>query len=236
MKSKLEGELREHFDRTASRFEMDRSLPTTVMRRARRRTRRTASALVAVVVAAAVIAVVASGQASPLAGARGGTNPAPAMNLVHYVDPGGATSASESDGPALHQYVDCMREQGYALPDPTSTSDGWGILVEPGSIDRSDPAWREAAFVTCNLDKFMPRPPGGDLILGMGPDTVARFVSCMRAQGYDLPEPERSADGAYRWPLNGLGFDTSTDSWRRAAFVTCSPDAADGAMGFRART
>ena len=216
MKSTVEDELRDHFERTASGFLPDRSLPPAVIRRGRRRVLRAWSAIVLVAVVASPLAVATArhGAAPP-----GGTT----VNLVAYVDSSGASS--ERDGTGLHQYIDCMRGQGYDLPDPTETADGWTILVSPGSIDRSDPAWREAAFVTCAIDKFESRPPGGDLILGLGAEKVAQFVSCMRTQGYDLPAPAQGPDGQYRWPLDELETSTGSDAWRQAAFVTCSPDA-----------
>jgi hypothetical protein len=148
----------------------------------------------------------------------------PVLRLVAYAAPSSGESADDPTlESAFQQHVQCMREHGFDVPDPIQTDHGWEILVSPDSLDFSDPRWREAALVTCSLEKFEQRPLTGDLVMGFNRAKIDEFISCMRGQGYDLPEPERSADGEYRWPLLGLGIDTRTDEWNRAVFLKCSP-------------
>ena len=225
MKSRLENELSAHFERFGSTFEMDRSLPSQVLKRARRRARR--------VTAAVTAAAVVVGGASTLAlrvdhdsssSTVASTRPV-VVKLVDYAPEGGTDSPEDpAFQSAFQQHAQCMRDHGFDVPDPVRTEHGWSIVFPPGSDPLSDPRWREAALVTCNLLKFKNGPLTGDLVLGISPEEMTRFLSCTRAQGYDLPQPEVGLDGQYRWPLQNLGFDTRTDEWNRAVFVTCSPE------------
>jgi hypothetical protein len=227
MKSRIEDELRAHFERVGSTFEMDRSLPSHVLRRARRRTRRVTAAVTAAAVVIGGVSAFAlrldhRGTSSTVAA----TKPV-VVRLVDYAPESGTESP---DDPAFdsvfQQHIQCMRDQGFDVPNPVQSDHGWSIVFPPGSDPLSDPRWREAALVTCNLLKFENRPLPGDLVMGIGAEKMAEFLSCMRTQGYDLPQPEVGSDGQYRWPLQalqGLGIDTRTDEWNRAVFMTCSP-------------
>ena len=216
MKTTIEDRLRTHLNESADRFSMDPSPPKRVVRRAHRRAIRTGAAATVALVAATSLAVVAMrGESIPVPGHRTGTGSA-SFRLVDYAD--------DSDGSDLRAYAQCMRDQGYDFPDPVKTDQGWSLMVPPGSIDRTSPRWQEAAFVTCNLAKFAPRPLSGDLVMGFDAPTIDRFVACMHAQGFDLePTPAPDAEGNYRWRLQGLGIDTRSDRWYRALMITCSP-------------
>lgn len=160
-----------------------------------------------------------------VAGGRGqgeGTpvRPRAARNLVP-VDLAGYYEEDESprSRDEVQAHVDCMREQGFDLPDPVRTDDGWMVYVEdPDALGVGGPEWREAAFVTCR-----PAPPegGGDLYMGSGPAAaIGDFRDCMRAQGFSLPEP-RLEDGT--WIFDGDGLPFGDEAWARALFVTCWP-------------
>lgn len=229
MKSRIEEELRELFEDSASRFHMDPTFPTRPVERARRRGS-PALAIVGVAVVASIATVVAlqSQYRGPTQAAHeGSTTVTPSLRLVDYVDPGEEGSSGEPDGSGLKQYVECMRGQGFDLPDPVRTEQGWSILVPPGSIDRSDPKWREAAFVTCRLDLFIGHPLTGDLVMSFPFESgLITFVACMRNAGFVLPAATRSGD-EYRFDLGGTNIDTSTEAWNRAIFLTCSPPFSD---------
>jgi hypothetical protein len=224
MKNRIEDELRELFGDSASGFDMDGSLPPQVVRRGRRRAWRATSAVAAVAVVLATASVLALRTQHP--GSAGGTvaTHTGVLKLVDYASP---NTGDSPDDPtfqsAFQQHVQCMRDHGFDVPDPVQTDHGWEIIMSPGSDPLSDPRWREAALVTCSLEKFENRPLTGDLVMGFSAAKIAEFISCMRTQGYDLPQPEQSSDGEYRWPLQGLGIDTRTDEWNRAVFMACSP-------------
>jgi hypothetical protein len=220
MKSTLEEELRELFDNRASAFTMNRSLPSEVTRRARRRTRRVTSITVVVALALGSASLVAlraqnGGPLRPTVGANTGTA---ALELVDYVN-----ESQDPHGSGLEQYALCMRDQGFDVPDPVRTANGWRIAVPGDGIDRSSQAWQEAAFVTCPLARFMDRPLSGDLILGFSEARVSAYASCLRRLGFDLPPPVLDDSGNYRFHLKGSGIDTSSDAWNHAAFITCPP-------------
>ena len=216
MKTRIEDELRDLLGSSAEGFEMDGTLPPRTLRRARARAFRAVSAVVVVVVIAAGTVSVATLRGHP--GPAGTTAGAPVVTLVNYID-----DSTDADGTGLEQYAQCMRGQGFDVPDPVRTDDGWRILVPADSIDRSSPGWQEAAFVTCGLTQFVDRPLSGDLILGnRTPDQIAGFLTCMQAQGFDLPEPTQRADGQYVYDLQTTPIDTRSDAWNRALFVTCA--------------
>ena len=210
MKTPIEDRLRTHFADEGRGFRMEPVLPARVLRRGHRRGARVAVSFALVAIAATSLALVATHNTV--------RSPHPATTVIRLVD-----YADDSDGSGLRAYAQCMRGQGYAVPDPTRTGQGWSIVVPAGSIDRTSPDWRQAAFITCNLEKLAPRPLSGDLVLGFDEPTIDRFIACMHGEGFDLAKPAPSSDGEYRWDLQGLGIDTRSDAWNRALLVTCSP-------------
>jgi hypothetical protein len=219
MKNAIEDELRAHFGRTAAHFDMERTMHPSVLRRARRRAfRGTTLAVGAAVVIASISFLSIRGDQTTTAPS------APVIKLVDYAPP---DSEDSPDDPAFQaafqQHVDCMRQQGFDVPDPVKTGHGWQITFAPGTDPLQDPRWREAALVTCSIDKFTHRPLTGDLVMGFPKDKIDAFIACMRTQGYDLPEPSIGGDGQYRWPLKDLRIDTASDDWNRAVFIACSP-------------
>jgi hypothetical protein len=135
-----------------------------------------------------------------------------------------AMSSGETSAPGwLTEHIACMRAQGFDIPDPTQTSDGWSIVVDdPAAAGLGTAAWREAAFVTCAPD----RPLSGNLIFGISRVRLDAFLACMAGQGYDLPAPTVNQDGEFVFDLAQTDIDTDRAAWDRAVFVTCSPDAA----------
>ena len=219
MKNAIEDELRALFGRNASEFDMDPTQHARAVRKAKRRMLRVTTGIVAAAVALTAVSLISlrSDQGTT-------TSRAPVLKLVDYAPP---DSEDSPDDPqfqaAFQQHVECMRGQGFDIPDPVKTEHGWEILMSPGSVDFSDPRWREAALVTCSLEKFTNRPLTGDLVMGFSEAKINEFIACMHTQGYDLPEPSIGEDGQYRWSLQGLGIDTRTDEWNRAVFLACSP-------------
>jgi hypothetical protein len=153
------------------------------------------------------------------------------MKSVRYVlaDPANEREGAHpqtDDGPTitvneLREHARCMRAQGFDVPDPTRTSDGWAITVAAGRLDLNSPRLREAMLVTCGP---LGGPLSGDLVLGgQSQQQIDRFVACMRSQGFDLPRPSRQPNGDHVFGLGRTSIDTSRPAWNRALFVTCSP-------------
>src|SRR5947199_8615902 len=136
MTTRIEDELRELFEDRADQFYMDRSMPRNIARRARRRGIR-AIAVVAVLALAAGSASVAALRVH----GRGGPTRASAhppgtghtektvLKLVDYAPADGQDSPDDpSFESAFQQHVQCMRDHGFDVPDPTKTDNGWSII------------------------------------------------------------------------------------------------------------
>jgi hypothetical protein len=225
-----EPDVREALRRYAEGFDMAGTPPATTREAiGRRRTRNGAIAAVASATVAGVLAVSAlllpSDGPSPAGPGGTGTEGVAEMSYV-LVD---SQVASERDAPAwLTEHIECMREQGFDIPDPTQTADGWSITVDdPAAIGMGTEAWRRAAFVTCAPDQ----PLSGNFILGFPKDTVDAFVACMAGQGYDLPTPTLNKDGEYVFDLTNTEIDTAQAAWDEAVFVTCAIRPAAGGDG-----
>lgn len=214
-----EPEIREMLRRRADAFSMDPQPPPPVAHRVRHRIRNKL-ALVAGGISAGLVAFLLLGSlgagTAPQDGLDAGAASGTSVKLVSFLLP--ATSLSSGD--ELQTHIDCMRAQGFDIPDAVRTADGWTIEVDLSLVDVGSPEWREAAFVTCRL----PVPASGNFILGLPQERVERFVACVGDQGFGLPEPTLNDDGEFVFDLTETNIDMSDPEWNRAAFVTCSPD------------
>jgi hypothetical protein len=122
-----------------------------------------------------------------------------------------------------------MRSHGFHVPDPTEGPDGeWSVIVndpKASGLDPADPGFREAMFLTCGP---LGGPLTGVMVIGGPRAKVDQFISCMKGQGFDLPDPVKDTSGDYdidewQFDLSGTGIDTSTSEWNGAVFVTCAP-------------
>jgi hypothetical protein len=219
-----ETEIREMLRRRAGDFSMATEPSPTVVRRIRKRTSGrlalTAAGLSSVGLVVGLF-IATLGATAPENDVGAGSASRTSIKLVSYLlpdDPTGVPGSSSED--ELRAHVECMRAQGFDLPDAVRTASGWTIAVDPALVDIGSPGWREAAFVTCRF----PLPASGNFILGLSQERVERFVACVREQGFELPEPTLNADGEYVFDLTGTNIDMSLPEWSKAAFVTCSPD------------
>jgi hypothetical protein len=212
-----ETEIREMLRRRASAFSMDPQPPPPVARRVHKRIRGK-MALAAGGVSAGLVAALLLGPLGAGTAPQDGIDAASgtSVKLVSFLLP----TASFGSGEELQTHIDCMRAQGFDIPDAVRTADGWTIAVDPSLVDVGSPGWREAAFVTCRL----PVPASGNFILGLPQERVERFVACVSDQGFALPQPTRNDDGEFVFDLTETNIDMSDSEWNRAAFVTCSPD------------
>jgi hypothetical protein len=80
--------------------------------------------------------------------------PTPAAAHPIYIALSGYAAPHKGQGvpPALQRHIQCMRHEGFDLPDPLPTRHGWMIKVShPASLEVRSARWRRAAFVTCAL-------------------------------------------------------------------------------------
>lgn len=224
----IDEELRRILYEKAASFGMSRSLPNGMVARVRRRLAQRVVGLIAAVTAVATAVVLVNGgeATSPILAGRNGRPIMTAVRLVAYDEPSDRADphpqADDTAGPGgLRRFAACMRDEGFDVPDPVHTDEGWSILVAPGEEIPSGPEWREAAFVTCRPADFS---LSGDLVLGGRTSAeIDRFAACLRREGFDLPAPTRARGGEHVFDLRGTAIDTASDEWSRAVFVTCAP-------------
>ena len=93
----------------------------------------------------------------------------------------------------LLRFAACMREQGVDLPDPTVDIDGNVQLEPPPGFDpAADTGQLIEAAGECR--EYLEGVALGfeDIDLVAVTDTLVEFAACMRANGFDLPDPDFS--------------------------------------------
>jgi hypothetical protein len=247
-----ETDVREMLERRAAQFAMGPVPSEATVHKARRRKVRNvvlASATTLAVVALLGLSLgVPRGSDRGLDSAGGGNAGAggPAsrsatsgqLRLVDYAvrDPGRPSDDGHAQtGPTItvsdvRRHAECMRSQGFDVPEPSrQPGGGWAVILgdaEARSLGFGSRSFRKAWFVTCGP---LGGPLSGDMIIGGPRPKVDRFMSCMRRQGFRLPEPRRDTSGSYdidawQFDLTRTSIDTSTAAWNRAMFVICAPD------------
>jgi hypothetical protein len=109
---------------------------------------------------------------------------------------------------AMVKFAECMREHGIDMPDPER--DGEGIRMRAGDEagpggDRNEEEF-EAAHEACehfmeDARKNMPVPSPEEQAEMQ--DKLVAMAECMRARGYDMPDPEVAEDGGVRMRMHG---------------------------------
>jgi hypothetical protein len=121
----------------------------------------------------------------------------------------GATTTTTNGGAdreqALLDFARCMREQGVPIQDPQVDSQG-NLQLQPGqgALGNVDRATLDKAREACQEHLE-------GVIQGFTPedqtrvqDTLVKYASCMRQNGYDMPDPDFSHGG-------GRGFFGNID-------------------------
>ena len=57
---------------------------------------------------------------------------------------------------------------------------------------------------------------------GVMPKGLQDHLSCMRAHGYDLPDPEWNGSGWLLTVQDAKGLGVGTSRWKRTVFITCA--------------
>src|SRR6266545_4103827 len=233
----FEDDLREMLERRARDFEMPARLAPIVRRRVAQRLRRVALLAGATVIAVGVTSWAGVALRSPRpVPSPNAAQARPALRSVRYVLADSGSSHNHGPGNPGHEATEhqlrdharCMRSQGFDVPDPTHHPDGWSILIEDPAtrgLDLDSPAFREAMFVTCGS---VGGPLSGSFVMGGTHERIERFMSCMREEGFDFPEPTRVTSGGsegenWEFDLTGTSIDMSAPEWNRAVFVRCGP-------------
>jgi len=147
---------------------------------------------------------------------------------------GGASAAADSNGDLEKQvqaYVECLRENGADVPDPTVDEKGNITFGQPAAGQTFDRAKIQEAQKKCG------EPPEG-ITSGMTrlndpatQDAAVKFAQCMRAEGVNVPDPDLSKIGSGE---GGAFGDIDRDDPKvSAAIDTCQHVWTDAGIGGR---
>ena len=106
---------------------------------------------------------------------------------------GGAPADNFQD--AILEFAACLRDQGLDVPDPDFSGGGGRAGLFGGAIDPQDPEV-QAAIEQCQSafegiqSQFIPEDQTALQ------DSILEFASCLRDQGFDVPDPDFSGGGA----------------------------------------
>jgi hypothetical protein len=134
-------------------------------------------------------------------------------------DNDGSSGSSDDERPsdsemqdAMLEYAECMREHGVDMPDPELSEDGGGMITrrEAGPNGGAtgvpgDEEW-EAAQEACGSIMEDARgsvtPPSPEERAEMQ-DKLVAMAECMRARGYDMPDPVVGSEGQISIEMRG---------------------------------
>ena len=157
----------------------------------------------------------------------------------NLADPETATPTALDPEQAAIALTDCLREEGLDIEDPTVDADGnvqfggfVGELDENGQPDIDNETLRNA-LIACE-DLIADARLGYEVPdLTEFEDTLLEFASCMRDNGYDLPDPDFGGDvpgGFYGGgggdgapPAGPYGEIDPNDPDFQAALEACQP-------------
>ncbi len=134
------------------------------------------------------------------------------------------TQTEFSEEQAL-EFSQCMRDQGLDFPDPTLDAEGNLTMDELdmmafGSTPEEIQATLETAMAACSEYLEGVSFGGGQMPdLVELQDTFLEFTTCMRENGYDMPDPDFSAGMSGFFEL-GAGIDQD-DPVFQAAMAQC---------------
>jgi hypothetical protein len=224
-----ENQLREMLRAQAGTFAPTPQEPDLLLARARRRTVRylvrSAASAAAVVAAAFVVGTIIAERVTPAQSAFAALRFDEPASKQDVAAPHAREEAGEPVTRAgLETHVDCMRAQGFDLPDPIETSKGWQVIVEDGAplpSESRDPSvrrrWAEAVFVDCRLMNV-----GDDLVLGgRSREQIESLIACAREEGFMLPSAVEGRPGEFTFDLDATSPRWGSEAWYRTVFVTC---------------
>ncbi len=132
-------------------------------------------------------------------------------------------SASVDRETAARQFASCMRSHGVPdFPDPTVDSSGnvrLGLGGGGGGIDRSNPSVR-TAMDSCRQYLQSLRPNFSPEQRQQLQDALLKYAQCMRANGYQMADPNFTGDGG---GFRALGQINRSDPAFQKADAICRP-------------
>jgi hypothetical protein len=105
-------------------------------------------------------------------------------------------AAQKDEKGDMVKFAQCMRENGIDMPDPKTSEDGGGVMIEAmpgGDASSIDEGKMKTAHEACkqhlpNGGEFKPPSPEQQ-------DKMRQQAKCMRDRGYDWPDPKFEGGG-----------------------------------------
>lgn len=125
---------------------------------------------------------------------------------------------------AMLAFTACLRAEGVDVPDPTVDAEGNPRFTQPPDLSDVTPDKLNAAVAACRdeLDQVTLGFLGTDLT-GIE-DTLLEYAGCMRANGFDMPDPKLDLDfggsDGFQGPFGEIDFN---DPDFVAADAVCAP-------------
>jgi hypothetical protein len=152
---------------------------------------------------------------SLLLGACGGDETAAEVASIESTTTTSTTVVTDGGGQeaeiAMLAFTACLRQEGVDVPDPTVDADGNPRFTQPPDLSAVTPDELNAAVEACReeLEQVTIGFIGTDLT-GIE-DALLEYARCMRANGFDLPDPKLDFDfggeGGFQGPFGEIDFN-----------------------------
>lgn len=161
-------------------------------------------------------------------------------------DPSGAADATTdvelSREEALLAFTACLREHGLDIEDPTIDADGNVQLLRPGGRQANPGSITPGANEEFRAAREACSPLLADAAIGFGDrvdrteleDNLVEFATCMRENGYDMPDPDFSSFGPGQGGGGPFGEIDPSDPAFQKASEACQDVLAGFGPGFGA--
>jgi hypothetical protein len=149
---------------------------------------------------------------------------------------GGGTATAGSSRAEMREaalnYAQCMRKHGVDMPDPQFNGGGMSMSIGGGPDTKRIPkATMDAAQRACQkiMEKIKPRSMSKE-DQTKAREAALKMARCMRARGFDFPDPQFGAGGEIRQKM-GFGRGVDPEDPRIQAAMTACAKASGGPGG-----
>jgi hypothetical protein len=141
---------------------------------------------------------------------------------------GDPTSSSGSSRAELREaaleYAQCMRKHGVDMPDPQFNGNGMSMQIGGPGQSAAPKATMDAAQEACQKIMERVKPPAmSKEDQAKAREAGLKMARCMRAKGFDFPDPQFGNNGEIRQRIGGPGSGIDAQDPRfREAMTDCS--------------
>jgi hypothetical protein len=132
---------------------------------------------------------------------------------------GATTTTAGNKEQQLIAFTKCMREHGVNMADPTVDANGNVRLQSPTGSDRPSEAEMQKARDACQ--QYLRGVTQGFTAQNQTQfrDSLLKYAQCMRENGYDMPDPNFSNQGAGSGGPFGGAIDRNDPTFKKADAV-----------------